>query len=69
MVCEGCASPPPVASHQAHSTLCGELTKLEVDLHPRKLIVLPIAKSEAPETTAVSPQALSVILPPEIKAK
>ncbi|NND28157.1 MAG: hypothetical protein HKN97_06190, partial [Myxococcales bacterium] len=32
------------------STLCGELAKLEVDLNPAKLIVLPVAKNETPET-------------------
>jgi hypothetical protein len=38
------------------STLCGELTKLAVDLNPAKLIVLPVAKSE---TTAVSRQVFA----------
>ena len=41
------------------STLCGELTKLEVDLNPAKLIVLPVAKSETRETTAVSHQVFA----------
>jgi hypothetical protein len=41
------------------STLCGELTKLEVDLTPANLIVLPVAKSETPETTAVSHQVFA----------
>ena len=41
------------------STLCGELGKLEVDLNPAKLIVLPVAKSETPETTAVSDQVFA----------
>ncbi len=41
------------------STLCGELTKLEVDLNPTKLIVLPVAKSETRETTAVSHQVFA----------
>ena len=38
------------------STLCGELTKLEIDLNPANLIVLPMAKSETLETTPVSHQ-------------
>ncbi len=38
------------------STLCDELRKLEVDLNPAKLIVLPVARSETTETTAVSDQ-------------
>jgi hypothetical protein len=38
------------------STLCGELTKLEVHLNPAKLIVLPVAKRE---TTAVSRQVFA----------
>jgi len=41
------------------STLCGELTKLEVDLNPANLIVLPVAKSETTETTAVSDQVFA----------
>jgi hypothetical protein len=41
------------------STLCGELTKLEVDLNPASLIVLPVAKSETTETTAVSHQVFA----------
>ena len=41
------------------STLCGELTKLEVDLHSTNLVVLPLAKSETPETTAVSQQVFA----------
>ena len=41
------------------STLCGELTKLEVDLHPANLVVLPLAKSETPETTAVPHQVFA----------
>jgi hypothetical protein len=41
------------------STLCGELTKLEVDLNPANLIVLPVAKNETPETTAVSGQVFA----------
>ncbi len=41
------------------STLCGELAKLEVDLNPANLIVLPVAKSETPETTAVSHQVFA----------
>ena len=38
------------------STLCDEISKLEVDLQPANSIVLPVAKSETPETTAVSGQ-------------
>jgi hypothetical protein len=41
------------------STLCGELSKLKVDLNPAKLIVLPVAKSETTETTAVSRQVFA----------
>ena len=41
------------------STLCGELGKLEADLNPAKLIVLPVAKCETPETTAVSRQVFA----------
>jgi len=41
------------------STLCGELIKLEVDLNPANLIVLPVAKSETTETTAVSHQVFA----------
>jgi len=38
------------------STLCDEISKLEVDLHPTKLAVLPLAKRETPETAPVSGQ-------------
>ena len=41
------------------STLCGELAKLELDLNPAQLIVLPVAKSETPETTPVSGQVFA----------
>jgi hypothetical protein len=41
------------------STLCGELAKLELDLNPAQLIVLPVAKSETPEITAVSHQVFA----------
>jgi hypothetical protein len=41
------------------STLCGELTKLEVDLNPAKLIALPVAKGETTETTTVSRQVFA----------
>jgi integrase len=41
------------------STLCGELAKLEVDLNPANPIVLPVAKSETPETTALSRQVFA----------
>jgi hypothetical protein len=41
------------------STLCGEVSKLEVELHPASLIVLPVAKSETPETTSVSHQVFA----------
>jgi len=41
------------------STLCGEVSKLEVELHPASLIVLPVAKSETTETTAVSHQVFA----------
>ena len=36
------------------STLCDEISKLEVDLESTKLVVLPVAKRETPETAAVS---------------
>jgi len=36
------------------STLCDEISKLDVELHPTKLAVLPLAKREIPETTSVS---------------
>ena len=36
------------------STLCDEISKLAVDLHPTKLAVLPLAKRETPETAPVS---------------
>jgi hypothetical protein len=41
------------------STLCDEITKLEVGLKPVNLIVLPVAKSETLETTAVSHQVFA----------
>jgi hypothetical protein len=41
------------------STLCGEVSKLDVELHRASLIVLPVAKSETPETTAVSHQVFA----------
>ena len=41
------------------ATLCDEITKLKVDLKPAKLIVLPVAKSETPETTAVFHQVVA----------
>jgi hypothetical protein len=41
------------------STLCDEISKLEVDLDPINLIVLPLAKRETPETTPVSDQAFA----------
>jgi hypothetical protein len=37
------------------STLCGELSKLEVDLNPANLIVLPVAKSETTENNRSFP--------------
>ena len=36
------------------STLCDEISKLEVDLEATKLVVLPLAKRETPETAPVS---------------
>ena len=39
--------------------LCGELAKLEVDLNPAELIVLPVAKTETPEIAAVSHQVFA----------
>jgi hypothetical protein len=36
------------------STLCAEIAKLEVDLHPTNLVVLPPAKRETRETTPVA---------------
>jgi hypothetical protein len=39
--------------------LCGELAKLEVDLNPANLIVLPVANSETHETTSVSHQVFA----------
>jgi hypothetical protein len=41
------------------STLCNEIGKLEVDLHPTKLVVLPLAKRETPETTPVLEQVFA----------
>jgi hypothetical protein len=41
------------------STLCDEIRKLEVDLQPANLIVLPLAKGDAPETTAASAQVFA----------
>ncbi len=41
------------------STLCDEITKLEVDLEPSKLAVLPLAKREIPETAPVSEQVFA----------
>ncbi|NNE19023.1 MAG: hypothetical protein HKN10_11155 [Myxococcales bacterium] len=41
------------------STLCDEISKLEVDLHPTKLEVLPLAKRETPEIVPVSGQAFA----------
>ena len=41
------------------STLCDEITKLEVDLQPANLIVLPVAKRETPETTPISDQVFA----------
>ena len=41
------------------STLCNEIGKLEVDLHPTKLVVLPLAKRETPETTHVLEQVFA----------
>jgi integrase len=38
------------------STLCDEITKLEIDLHSANLVVLPLAKRETPETAPVSEQ-------------
>ena len=51
------------------STLCDEITKLEVDLQPAKLVVLPLAKVEHPKQPQFRTRFLPVILPPEIKAK
>jgi len=41
------------------STLCDEVTKLEVDLHPANLIVLPVAKGDTSETTPISDQVFA----------
>ena len=41
------------------STLCEEITKLQVELHPTKLAVLPLAKVDTCETTPVSGQVFA----------
>ena len=41
------------------STLCDEISKLDVDLHASKLAVLPLAKREIPETAPVSEQVFA----------
>jgi hypothetical protein len=41
------------------STLCDEISKLAVDLHPTKLEVLPLAKRETPERAPVSEQVFA----------
>ena len=41
------------------STLCDEISKLEVDLHSTKLEVLPLAKRETPEIAPVSAQVFA----------
>ena len=41
------------------STLCDEISKLAVDLHPTKLAVLPLAKRETLETAPVSEQVFA----------
>jgi len=41
------------------STLCDEITKLEVDLQPASLVVLPLAKRDTCETTAASDQVFA----------
>jgi hypothetical protein len=41
------------------STLCNEIGKLEVDFHPTKLVVLPLAKRETPETAPASEQVFA----------
>lgn len=46
-----------------------ELTKLELDLNPAQLIVLPVAKSETPEISAVSNQVFASDFATQIKAK
>jgi hypothetical protein len=38
------------------STLCDEISKLDVDLHATKLELLPLAKRETPEIAPVSEQ-------------
>jgi hypothetical protein len=48
---------------------CFELAKLELDLNPAQLIVLPVAKSETPEISAVSNQVLASDFATQIKAK
>jgi hypothetical protein len=41
------------------STLCDEITKLDVDLEPTELVVLPLAKRETPEIARGSDQAFA----------
>jgi hypothetical protein len=41
------------------STLCDEISKLDVDLHSTKLEVLPLAKRETPEIAPVSEQVFA----------
>lgn len=41
------------------STLCSEVTKLKVDLHPANLIVLPVAKGDTYETTPIYAQVFA----------
>jgi hypothetical protein len=41
------------------STLCDEITKLELDLYASKLAVLPLAKRETPEIAPVSEQVFA----------
>ena len=41
------------------STLCDEISKLDVDLHSTKLEVLPLAKRETPEIDTVSEQVFA----------
>ena len=41
------------------STLCDEISKLEVDLHSTKVAVLPLAKRETPEIVPVSEQVFA----------
>jgi hypothetical protein len=41
------------------STLCDEITKLDVDLEPTNIVLWPLAKRETPQTAPVSEQVFA----------